>query len=39
MEKVINLASISYKGKPQARGMLISSFQPGTGGQGSEQRH
>ena len=38
MKKAINLANISYKGKPQAGDMLVSSFLPSTGGQGSEQR-
>ena len=38
-KKAINLANISYNGKPQARDVLISSFLPATGGQGSEQRH
>ena len=38
MKKAINLANISYKGKPQAGDMLVSSFLPSTGAQGSEQR-
>ena len=38
-KKAINLASISQNGKPQAEDVLISSFLPSAGGQGSEQRH
>ena len=38
-KKAINLANISYNGKLQVRGVLISSFLPSTGGQDSEQRH
>ena len=37
-KKAINLAKISEKGKPQAGYVLISSFLPSAGGQGSEQR-
>ena len=38
-EKAINVANISQNGKPQAGNVLISSFLPSTGGQGSEQSH
>ena len=38
-EKAINFANISQNGKPQAGNVLISSFLPSTGGQGSEQSH
>ena len=38
-KKALNLANILENTKPQAGDMLISSFLPSTGGQGSEQRH
>ena len=38
-KKEINFANISQDGKPQAGNVLISSFLPSTGGQGSEQSH
>ena len=38
-KKALNLANILENGKPQAGGVLISSFLPSTGGQGSEQKH
>ena len=38
-KKAITFASISQNGKPQAGDVLISSFLPSTGGQGSEQSH
>ena len=38
-KKALNLANILENGKPQAGDVLISSFLPSTGGQGSEQRH
>ena len=37
--RAINLANISYNGKPQPGNVLISSFLPSTSGQDSEQRH
>ena len=37
-KKALNLANILENGKPQAGDVLISSFLPSTGGQGSEQR-
>ena len=38
-KKSLNLANILENGKPQAGDVLISSFLPSTGGQGSEQKH
>ena len=38
VKKAINLANISYSGKPRAGDVLISSFLPRTGGQGSEPK-
>ena len=38
-KKALNLANILDNGNPQAGDVLISSFLPSTGGQGSEQRH
>ena len=38
LKKAINLANISYSGKPRAGVVLISSFLPPTGGQGSEPK-
>ena len=36
--KAVNLAKLSYNGKPQSGDVAISSFMPSTGGQGFEQR-
>lgn len=39
VRKAIGLASVSWNGKPRAgRCVLISSFLPSPGGQGSEER-
>ena len=38
-QKDVNLANSFKNGKPQAGDMLISSFLPSAGGQGSEQGH